>query len=168
WQLHEVVRAASLTTLECAIPVCSTPLNLEPGVFGILRPVLLLPEGIRERLNDSQLQAIVAHELCHVRQRDNLTAAMHTVVEAVFWFYPAVWWIKNRLLEERERACDEAVLESRQEATVYAEGILNVCKLYAEAPMSCVARVTGSDLKKRIVRILSKQVARKLDLGRKV
>ena len=168
WQLHKAMRTASPIALECGIPVRSTRHNLEPGVFGILRPVLLLPEGISERLNNSQLDAIVTHELCHVRRRDNLTAAIHTIVEAIFWFYPAVWWIKGRLLEERERACDEAVLESRREASAYAEGILNVCKLYVEAPMSCVAGVSGSDLKKRIVRILAEQAARKLDLSRKV
>jgi uncharacterized protein (TIGR03435 family) len=89
-------------------------------------------------------------------------------VEAVFWFYPPVWWIRARLLEERERACDEAVLESRGEPLEYAESILNVCKSYVESPMSCVSGVTGSDLKKRIVRIMAQQVAHRLDLSRKV
>jgi uncharacterized protein (TIGR03435 family) len=71
-------------------------------------------------------------------------------------------------VEERERACDEAVLESNREALAYAEGILNVCKFYVEAPLKCVSGVTGSDLKKRIVRIMAQQVARKLDLSRKL
>jgi uncharacterized protein (TIGR03435 family) len=170
-QLRAAVRDASPVALglACVLPVLSTDiLNLEPGIFGILRPVLLLPKNIQERLTESQLDAVIAHEMCHVRRRDNLTAALHMVSETIFWFYPAVWWIRRGLLEERERACDEAVLESRREALTYAEGILNVCKLYVEAPMSCVAGVTGSDLKKRIMRIMAKQAARKLDLGRKV
>jgi bla regulator protein BlaR1 len=54
------------------------------------------------------MEAMLAHELCHVRRRDNLTSAMHMVVEVVFWFHPLVWWIGVRLMEERERACDEA------------------------------------------------------------
>jgi beta-lactamase regulating signal transducer with metallopeptidase domain len=62
--------------------------------------------------------------MCHVRRRDNLTASIHMLVEAIFWFHPAVWWIKTRLLEEREQACDEIVLQSGNEGDVYAESIL--------------------------------------------
>ncbi len=98
---------------------------LEPGIFGINRPVLLWPEGISGRLEDAHLEGILAHELWHVRRRDNLTAAVHMVVEAIFWFHPLVWWMGARLLEERERACDEEVLEMGSEPQVYAESILN-------------------------------------------
>ncbi len=82
--------------------------SLEPGIFGIIRSALLWPEGISERLEDAHLEAILAHELCHVRRRDNLAAALHMVVEAIFWFHPLVWWLEARLMEERERACDGA------------------------------------------------------------
>jgi bla regulator protein BlaR1 len=71
---------------------------------------LLLPAGITDRLTPPQLKAIVAHELCHVRRRDNLATALHMGVEALFWFHPLVWWLGARLMEERERACDEEVL----------------------------------------------------------
>ena len=141
---------------------------MEPGIFGILRPVLLMPEGILERLTAEQMRAIVAHEMCHVRRRDNLTFTVHMIVEAMFWFHPAVWWIGARLVEERERACDEVVLATGGEAQVYAEGILNVCKFYVESPLACVAGVTGADLKKRIVRIMSQHVVRKLNFSRKL
>jgi len=142
--------------------------NIEPGVFGIVRPALVLPRGIAERLSAEQLDAIVAHEICHVRRRDNLTAALHMAVEAMFWFHPLVWWLQARLVEERERACDEAVLEATREPSAYAEGILKVCRFYVEAPLSCVSGVTGSELKQRIARILSGQGVRKLNKRRKV
>jgi beta-lactamase regulating signal transducer with metallopeptidase domain len=83
---------------------------LEPGILGVFHPVLLLPAGISERLNDEELNAILVHELCHVRRRDKLGAALHMLVEALFWFHPQVWWIGARLVDERERACDEEVL----------------------------------------------------------
>ena len=70
--------------------------TLEPGVLGIFRPVLMLPTGISDRLSDAQLEAIVTHELCHVRRHDNVAAALHMFVEAVFWFHPVVWWIGAR------------------------------------------------------------------------
>jgi bla regulator protein BlaR1 len=159
---------ASPRPITMGVPMLSSSLLFEPGVFGIIRPVLLLPEGILDRLTPAQLDAVVAHEMCHVRRRDNLTFAIHMVVETLFWFHPLVWWIGARLVEERELACDEAVLQSGNEAEVYAEGILNVCKFYVESPLACVSGVSGSDLKKRIVRIMTEKVARRLDLGRKL
>jgi len=142
--------------------------SLEPGIFGITRPVLLWPEGISERLEDAHLKAILAHELWHVRRRDNLAAVVHMVIEAIFWFHPLVWWLGARLIEERERACDEAVLELGGERQVYAESILKVCEFCVGSPLACVSGVTGADLKKRIVHIMSEPIARKLDFTRKL
>jgi bla regulator protein blaR1 len=141
--------------------------TLEPGIFGIARPVLLWPEGISQRLNDSQLQAVIAHELWHVRRRDNLAAVFHMLVEAIFWFHPLVWWVGARLIDERERACDEEVLASGSERQTYAESILKVCEFCVGSPLACVSGVTGADLKKRMVHIMSEQVAGKLDLTRR-
>ena len=168
WQrLRATVRRGEPMTLADGTPAVTVAERVEPGVFGIIRPVLVLPRGIAEQLSAEQLDAIMAHELSHMRRRDNLTAALHMLVEAVFWFHPMVWWLEARLVEERERACDEAVLESRRQPVAYAEGILNVCKFYVEVPLSCVSGVMGSELKRRIARILSGQLARKLDLRRK-
>jgi len=110
----------------CPVEVRFSPGLLEPGVVGVLHPILLVPEGIAERLSPSQLRAVLAHELCHVRRHDSLFAAIHMIVEAVFWFHPLVWWIGARLVEEREHTCDEEVLRSGSEPLVYAEGILNL------------------------------------------
>jgi bla regulator protein BlaR1 len=165
-------RAARLMAIplaaELPIPVLSSPMRLEPGVFGIWHPVLLLPEGIADRLTAAQLEMIFAHEMCHVRRRDNLTAALHMIVETLFWFHPLVWWIRVRLLEERERACDEAVIQSGAEPRVYAEGILRVCQHYLESPLASVSGITGSDLKKRIGSIMANQKASRLSFTRKL
>jgi uncharacterized protein (TIGR03435 family) len=150
------------------LPVLSSSTRMEPGVFGIFRPVLLLPEGITERLTEAQLEAILAHELCHVRRRDNLTGAIHMVVETIFWFHPLVWWIRARLINERERACDEEVLRLGSSAEVYAESILEACKLYLESPLACVSGVTGSDLKKRIEAIMANRCAARVNFSKKV
>ncbi len=151
-----------------SMQILSSPALLEPGVFGIRRPVLLLPAGITERLTSAQLEAIFAHELCHVRQRDNLAAAIHMLVEAIFWFHPLVWWLGARLVAERERACDEEVLQSGRDPQVYAEGILTVCKHYLESPLACAAGVTGANLKQRIETIMMRRIGRELTLGGKL
>lgn len=142
--------------------------SLEPGVFGIARPVLLWPEGISKHLDDTHLQAIIAHEVWHVRRRDNLAAAMHMLVEAIFWFHPVVWWLGARLVDERERACDEQVLALGSERQVYAESILRTCKFCAGFPLPCVSGVTGADLKRRIVHIMTTRPAHSLDFSRKL
>ena len=142
--------------------------SLEPGIFGITRPVLLWPHGITGRLEDEHLKSILAHELLHIRRRDNLAAAIHMLVEAVFWFHPLVWWMGTRLVEERERACDEQVLESGGDRQVYAESILKICEFCVGSPLTCVSGVTGAELKTRITRIMSGHVSRKLDVRRKL
>ena len=80
-----------------------------------------------------------------MRRRDNLTAALHMAVQAIFWFHPMTWWIGTRLVDERERACDEEVLRSGCQPDVYAGSILAVCRLYLSSPLACVSGVTGSN-----------------------
>ena len=142
--------------------------SLEPGIFGIARPVLIWPEGISHHLEDAHLEAVLAHEVWHVRRRDNLYAALHMLVEAVFWFYPLVWWLGARLVDERERACDEEVLELGSDRQIYAESILKVCEFCLSSPLVCVSGVTGADLKRRMVHIMSDRILHKLDLARKL
>jgi len=122
----------------------------------------LIPSNMLTRLSPQELDAIFTHELCHIRRRDNLAAALHTLVFAIFWFHPAVWLIKARLLDERELACDEDVVSSGKDPQLYAESILNVCKFYLEAPTSSMAGVTGGELKRRITRIMSQKIHTRL------
>src|SRR5579871_299923 len=142
--------------------------SLEPGIFGIARPTLIWPEGISGHLEDPHLEAVLAHEVWHVRRRDNLSAALHMLVEAVFWFYPLVWWLGARLVEERERSCDEEVVAAGSDRQVYAESILKVCEFCLGSPLPCVAGVTGADLKKRMVHIMNDRILHKLDFARKL
>jgi uncharacterized protein (TIGR03435 family) len=151
---------AALRRLEVASGI-ATPIRLaesdaplEPGVIGFIRPVLVWPRAIGDRLDEQQLTTILAHEVTHVRRRDNLTAAIHMIVEAIFWFHPVVWWIGARLIDERERACDEAVVRLGGAREVYAASILAACRACLESPLPCVSGVTGSDLRARIERIM--------------
>ena len=150
------------------VQVRSLPTLLEPGVVGLLHPILLLPAGIEDYLSPPQLKAVLAHELWHIRRRDNVTAAIHMVAEALFWFYPLVWWIGARLVDERERACDEEVLRVFGQPQAYAEGIFTICKRYVQAPLVCVSGVGGANLKKRIERIMKNRKTERLNSWRKV
>lgn len=136
--------------------------EIEPGIFGVIRPVLLWPAGLSDRLNDLQIEAIMVHEVEHVRRRDNLTAAAHAFVEALFWFHPLVRWMSAKMNEERERACDESVMEQNAVPEVYAESILKVCAFCMEPPTPCISGVSGADLKDRILRIMTGRSGAKL------
>ena len=153
---------------ERRVELVSTEDAIEPGIFGIARPVLLWPEAMRGQVSEAHIESIVEHELCHVRRRDNLTAMVHMLVEALFWFHPFVWWIGGRLVEDRERACDEAVVDSGRERRVYAESILKVCEFCVESPLPCVPGVSGADLKRRIAMIMSHRAVRPIGVGRKL
>ncbi len=166
-RVRSAIRASSPIDLQAPVEIRSSPGTLEPGVVGITHPVLLLPEGITDRLTQQQLEAVLAHELAHVRRRDNLFALVHMIVESMFWFHPLIWFIGARLIQERELACDEEVLAAGNQPHDYAEAILSVCKLYVESPLVCVAGVTGSDLKKRIHAIMTDAIAHDLNFVKK-
>jgi beta-lactamase regulating signal transducer with metallopeptidase domain len=165
-QIEEALWLAKPITMAADVPVKTTPYFMEPGLVGIRRPALLLPEDIIERLSPDELGAIVAHEQAHLRRRDNFTAMLHMAVETLFWFYPPVWWIGTRLIEERERACDESVLASGNSAEIYAESILKVCRLYVQSPLASVSGVSGADLKKRVEAIMSGRLVRRLGVAK--
>jgi TonB family protein len=165
------VRAALATAEACPsswasdlpLPVKQSDTVLEPGLVGIMRPALLVPRDLEVSLTRAELAAIVAHELSHFERRDNLTAVAHMIVEAVFWFHPVVWWIGARLIEERERACDEAVVRAGHDPRIYADGILNVCEHYVATKLACAPGVSGADLKRRITYIMRTRVMNRLN-----
>jgi bla regulator protein blaR1 len=167
-RVSTAVRAGSSVELGLSIRAISSPSFLEPGVFGIFRPVLLLPEGIFEYLSPDQWKSVIAHELCHVRHRDNLIGAVQMFVETLFWFHPLVWWIGKRIFQEREISCDEEVLRMGSEPRTYAQGILKVCELYLESPVTCVAGVSGSNLRRRIEAIISHRIVDELTQRKKM
>jgi beta-lactamase regulating signal transducer with metallopeptidase domain len=162
-RLRAVIAAASDVDMLVPVRVKSSPSLLEPGLVGIVRPVVLLPQGLMARLSEAERNAILAHELGHLSRRDNITAAIHMLVETLFWFWPPVWLIGARLIAERERACDESVLAAGHDPEVYAGGILKVCKFCIQSPLACAAGVSGADLARRVRQIMTDQAA--LDLG---
>lgn len=167
-EFHALRRAQRHANMSKRITLRLSPSEIEPGVFGILRPVLLWPAELSQRLDDPQIQAIMTHEVEHVSRRDNLTCAVHALVEALFWFHPLVRWMSRKMTEERERACDEKVMQLDARPEAYAESILKVCGFCLEPPTACVSGVSGADLKERILRIMTHRSGVALSTGRKL
>ena len=170
-RLRVLVRGARALPLSAPVSapveVRASQSLLEPGLVGIFRPVVLLPQDLLATLSPAELGGILAHEVGHFRRRDNLTAILHMAVEALFWFWPPVWLIGARLIAERERACDEGVIAAGHDPEAYAGGILKVCRHCIRSPLACAAGASGANLTSRIRQIMSEQEAVRLDDGRR-
>jgi TonB family protein len=156
---------ARVSTGRPRVALRASPTGAAPCVVGIRRPILIWPDAMTAQLSDAQIDAILAHEIEHVRHRHNLSAVAHGVVETLFWFHPVVWWIGGRLANERERVCDERVVQAGTEPVVYADAILRVCESSIGAPAFASARITGAALTHRIEAIMSNTSRRRLGLA---
>ena len=129
---------------------------VEPGVFNIFKPVIVLPESIAKHLDDDELLAIMLHELVHIERRDNLSGKLQLVVTAVFWFHPLVWFVSRKLFDEREQACDERVLQTFANPETYAASILKVVRFSFGWKLAGVTGAgSGSNLRRRIENIMT-------------
>ncbi|MGH9767720.1 MAG: TonB family protein [Blastocatellia bacterium] len=122
----------------------------EPVVWRALRPVIVLPRGLADRLSDGELESVLMHELFHVKHFDNLFGSLQMFVCSLLWFHPLVWLIDRRLIEERELRCDERVVLSGAAPEAYAASLWKVVQFGFGWPVGGVSRATGSNLKRRI------------------
>jgi protein involved in polysaccharide export with SLBB domain/beta-lactamase regulating signal transducer with metallopeptidase domain len=129
-----------------------------PMVIGWLRPVILLPLAAVTGLAPAQLEAILAHELAHIRRYDYLANLLQTVVETLLFYHPAAWWISRRLRQERERCCDDVAVQLCGDRIHYAEALAAVEEVRADAqagtPAVAARGAGGRDLIDRIRRVL--------------
>ena len=127
----------------------------EPTLSGILRPKLIIPSFLSERLAEAELESLFLHELAHAKRRDNLSAAfVHTLV-CLLWFHPLLRWLEQRLHDERELACDEAVIGCGAPPEIYLAGILKVCGFQFSNAVPGISSVNSSNLKERMEAIMS-------------
>jgi beta-lactamase regulating signal transducer with metallopeptidase domain len=138
-----------------------------PGVWGVLRPVLLLPEEMPRHLTPAELEAIFLHELVHVRRRDNLVANLHMALCCLLWFHPLLWLLDRRLLAEREEACDERVLELVGRAEAYARGLMKAVRFDAGWRLAGVSGARASNLRRRIEKLLAAPRSRRPSLAQR-
>lgn len=149
-------RAKSLLGLTTHVDLVLSEHKTEPIVARIWRPVVMLPESIGEHLNDSELEAIMLHELVHVQRRDNLIGNLQMAVVTLLWFHPLVWYVSRRLISEREQACDEKVLTVVGAPETYASSILKVVRFSFGWKVAGVSGAgKGSNLRRRIKNIMS-------------
>ena len=124
-----------------------------PSLVGWLRPVILLPAWAVMGLTPQQLEAVLAHELAHVRRHDYLVNWMQMLVETLLFYHPAVWWVSARIRHERELCCDDRAVSACEGPLCYARALTTLEKLRATTPALAVGS-TGGSLFFRIQRIV--------------
>jgi GWxTD domain-containing protein len=125
-----------------------------PVVIGYLRPAILVPVGLLAGLPASQVEAILLHELAHIRRHDYLVNLLQMFVEGLLFYHPAVWWISAVIRAERENCCDDVVVATQGDAYAYASALAALEERRAVAGDAVLAS-TGGSLVKRIRRLLA-------------
>src|ERR1700688_2007570 len=97
-----------------------------PLAMGIVRSLIILPASAVMALSPQQLEAVLAHELEHVRRADYFWNLIQTAVETLFFFHPAVWWLGSKLRQQRELCCDDAAVQACADPLVYATALLRL------------------------------------------
>jgi beta-lactamase regulating signal transducer with metallopeptidase domain len=140
------------------------PADTMPMTWGFWRPVVLVPEGAGA-WPESRLRTVLLHELAHVARYDCLTQTVAGVVCAIYWFNPLAWMAASRLVNERERACDDAVLAAGADGPDYAEQLLDVARLmrpHGVLAWASVSMARRSQLEGRLLAILDPDLPRRV------
>jgi len=143
------------------VQVCVSDGVQVPTAIGFIKPLVVLPAWSIGELSSSELNAILLHELAHLRRWDDWTNLAQKLLRAVFFFHPAVWWIEGKLSLEREMACDDAVLAETANPRAYARCLVSVAEKSLVRRGLAMAQAAVSR-----VRQTSQRVAQILDVNR--
>jgi len=139
-------------------PVCLlvSALVQVPTVVGWLRPVILVPVGALACLPPEHVEALLAHELAHIRRHDYLVNILQSIAEALLFYHPAVWWISNHIREERELCCDDIAVAVSGDVIMYARALADL-ESHRLANLSPALAANGGPLTARIERLLGRR-----------
>ncbi|HEX8188860.1 MAG TPA: M56 family metallopeptidase, partial [Pyrinomonadaceae bacterium] len=152
-----LARVSGRLRVRRAVRLCRSALVEVPTVVGHLRPVILIPAGALLGLTPQQLEAVLAHELAHVRRHDYAVNLLQTAAETLLFYHPAAWWLSGRVRAEREHACDDAAVAATGDALSYARALAALEQLRADAgpPAALALAANGGSLMQRIQRLVS-------------
>lgn len=129
-----------------------------PTAIGALSPAILIPASVFTGLPARGIEALLAHELAHVRRHDYFVNLLQTLVETLLFYHPAVWWVSARVRVEREECCDDLAIAATGDARSYARALVRLEEMRGSAPVLAVA-AAGGNLWNRVVRLLRERPA---------
>lgn len=139
------------------VRLCESIVAEVPTVIGWLRPVILVPVSAFVGLSPQQIEALLAHELAHIRRHDYLVNLLQTAVETLLFYHPAVWWVSRQIRTERENCCDDLAVAACGNVLTYARALAELEELRGASalmPQLAVAADGGGSLLKRIQRLI--------------
>lgn len=162
--VESVSRLSSKLGIDRGIKVLESKKILVPTVIGWLKPVILLPGSVITGLAQEQLEAIIAHELAHIRRHDCIFNFLQSFVEVVLFFHPAMWWVSAQVRTEREHCCDDAAVAVCGDVKVYVDALAELENIKQLAPQLALA-ATGGSLLDRVKRLARHKGAFKSQVG---
>jgi bla regulator protein blaR1 len=133
WQ-RQLQALGSRLGMQKAVRLAESALVHTPMVAGWLKPVILIPIGAVNNLTAEQVEAILAHELAHIYRHDYLLNLLQSVIEFLFYFNPAVWWISANIRTERENCCDDLAIGLCGNPLTYARALVSLQEMRQVAP----------------------------------
>jgi GWxTD domain-containing protein len=153
-ELQEALRELSLRLgVKRSLKLMNSALVEVPTVLGWLQPVILVPLGCLAGLSASQVQALLAHELAHIRRQDYLVNIFQSAVETLLFYHPAVWWVSKQVRQEREHCCDDLAVRISGDTLAYAKALSILEERRASVPVAALGS-NGGALTMRIRRLL--------------
>jgi beta-lactamase regulating signal transducer with metallopeptidase domain len=152
WQ-ERMARLRTRLAISRKVHLWESAIAHTPAVIGWIRPVVLLPASAISGLAPSQIEALLAHELAHIRRHDYLVNLLQTAIETLLFYHPAVWWVGRQMRTERENCCDDLAVAVCGDALVYARALTELEKIRIATPRLVMAANSGS-LLQRVRRLL--------------
>jgi uncharacterized protein (TIGR03435 family) len=152
WQ-HTLQKLGAQIGLSRPVRLLVSALVHVPTVVGWLRPVVLVPVGSLEGLPAEYVEALLLHELAHIRRHDYLVNILQSVAEALLFYHPAVWWVSGHIRVRREFCCDDVAVSVSGDALTYARALAHL-ESHHPAHLTAALAATGGSLADRIARLL--------------
>lgn len=139
------------------VPILESGLVSIPTVAGWFKPVVLLPQGVLEKVGRPMLDALVAHEFAHIRRHDSVMNLLQAVIENLLFFHPAMWWVSRNVRAEREACCDDAAVAICGDTLIYVRALSQAEQFRCSLP---VIALSSSPLLQRIRRLTEMRISK--------
>jgi beta-lactamase regulating signal transducer with metallopeptidase domain len=159
WQ-NSIARLSRQLRLSKSVRLFESTLVEVPTVVGWLRPVVLVPASLLTGLPAPQVEALLAHELAHIRRHDYLFNLLQAMIETLLFYHPAVWWVSRQVRMEREHCCDDLAVKACGDVLVYARALTELEQLRGVRTGQLALAATGGSLLQRIRRLVEKPAPR--------